>query len=367
MLPAIIRACEAGAHTILVPAADLPEAIHAPHGTSVLGASSLAAAVAWLRGTGAPPERSHRQPYTAAPPPGPDLAEATASPRARRSLEIAAAGGHSLLLVGQDGGGASALARYLPGLLPDLTHEEVLEVAAIRLAAGIHDPHPHPVITRPFRAPSDEVAPEAFTGGGRDLRPGELTLAHHGVLFLDELPLYRRSVMDTLRQPLQHGWVQVRHGRHTLRLPARFLLAASGTPWEGMAHPLGPHARRMDLAVDVGPTRAKAAGSRESSAVVCARVTAARRRQLDRGETLNAHLPVEPLIAHFPRSSQAWHTASDTAFGKPNHTIGHLHSLLRVARTIADLEGNKNVEVVHVLEAAGFLPDLTPTPTARSG
>lgn len=178
----------------------------------------------------------------------PDLRDVMGQENVKRALEIAAAGGHNLLLIGSPGAGKSMLAKRLPSILPDLTSREALETSGIWSVAGLADPA-HPLLTRrPFRSPHHTASATALTGGGPALRPGEMSLAHNGVLFLDELPEFRRDVLEAMRQPLEEGAVTVARASGTLHLPARFQLICAMNPcrcgWRGHPHPplhlLGP-------------------------------------------------------------------------------------------------------------------------------
>jgi magnesium chelatase family protein len=223
---------QAGA-TLILPAASASHAAHVP-GLEVLSAGTLAEVVAHLCGD-KPLPRAVPTPWPAAPD-APCLSEVRGQGGARRALELAAAGGHSLLMVGPPGAGKSMLAHRLPGLLPPLSLIEALEVSAIGgLATGGASFSLQP----PFRAPHHCATAPALVGGGAKPRPGEISLAHHGVLFLDELPEFDRRALEALREPLETGWVAIARAAHTLRYPARFQLIAAMNPcpcgWRG--HP----------------------------------------------------------------------------------------------------------------------------------
>jgi magnesium chelatase family protein len=225
VLPMMMLARRLGLEDAIVPRANAAEAA-AVGGLRVWGARSLPEAVDFAAGQGQPPPLPPAAP--GAEEPSPDMADVRGQPLARRALEIAAAGGHNLLLAGPPGSGKTMLARRLPGLLPPLEVDEALEATAIHSAWGAR--LERLMTRRPFRAPHHTISDAALVGGGSQPRPGEISLAHHGVLFLDELPEFRRSVLETLRQPLEDGRVSIARVRGTLQLPARFQLVAAMNP-----------------------------------------------------------------------------------------------------------------------------------------
>ena len=228
VLPMALAARDAGVKELYVPAENAAEATLAD-GLTVYGVPDVGALARHLRG------EDRLSPATAWVPEadeaaGPDLRDVMGQENARRALEIAAAGGHNLLLIGSPGAGKSMLAKRLPSILPDMSREEALEVSGIWSVAGLADPK-HPLLTRrPFRAPHHTASAAALAGGGPLLRPGEISLAHNGVLFLDELPEFHRDVLETLRQPLEDGTVTVARSGGTLHLPARFQLVCAMNP-----------------------------------------------------------------------------------------------------------------------------------------
>jgi len=378
VLPAAFRAATSG-RGILCPAACGGEAAWAD-GVEVLAPPSLLALINHLRGQQilTPPE-----PHLGLEPVGgPDLADIKGQETAKRALEIAAAGGHNLLMIGPPGSGKSMLAARLPGLLPPLAPEEALEVAMINSLAGL--------LTeqglqrrRPFRDPHHSATPAALVGGGPRSRPGEISLAHRGVLFLDELPEFPRAALEALRQPLETGRAVIARARGHVSYPARVQLVAAMNPcrcgqpddpafacgrapkclldYQGKLS--GPLLDRIDLHVDV-PALSAADLSRpppgESTAQVAARVQAARQRQLQRfaalkadGVRCNAEAdgPVLTAIATPDAEGQKLLTQ---AADKLRLSARGWHRVLRVARTLADLAGVEGIGRPHIAEALAY-------------
>ena len=374
-----LAARDAGRTEVFVPEANAGEAAFAA-GVTVYPAGSLRAVLGHLSGrerlTPCPPPAR-----PAAAPDGPDFQHVLGQAGVKRALEIAAAGGHNVLLCGVPGSGKSLAARCFPSILPPMEDEERLEVIRVWSALGLGAEAAR-MAGRPFRSPHHTVSPAAMTGGGSAgrLRPGEISLAHRGVLFLDELPEFRTDVLETLRQPMEDGMVTVSRVAGKVTYPAAFQLLAAMNPckcgWYGtprctcspeavrryLRRLSGPLIDRIDLQVQVQPVQYEALAARgktreEGSDAIRSRVLAARARQQTRyagsGVTCNAGLPIDRIAEACPLSDEA-QAMLEAAFARLGMTARTYDRLLRVARTVADLDGADTIEAAHVAEAIQY-------------
>jgi magnesium chelatase family protein len=379
VLPAAIAA-NAMARGLICPAACGPEAAWASRDMPILAPRSLIAIANHFRGT----QVLSRPEPGIADPPGtfPDLADIKGQETAKRALEVAAAGGHHMLMVGPPGAGKSMLAARLPSILPPLSPAELLEVSMIASIAGTLD-NGRLTARRPFRAPHHSASMASMVGGGIRARPGEASLAHHGVLFLDEMPEFAPQVLDSLRQPLESGETLIVRANYRVSFPSRFQLVGAMNPCRcGMAgepgHTCrrgprcaadyqarlsGPLIDRIDIRIEVPAVTAAdliLPSPAEASAAVAARVAAARRIQRERyaalamaGVTCNAQCapsaietvaaPDQPAMALLRQAAEALRLSAR----------GY-HRILKVARTLADLDGADRVGRIHLAEALSY-------------
>ncbi len=371
VLPAALAAARAG-RKLIVPAGNGAEAALA-RDVQAHTARTLLEVCAMLNG-------ARELPRAEAPPPQasaiPDMADVRGQAHARRALEVAAAGNHHILLVGTPGCGKTLLASRLPGLLPEASEAEALETAAIASVSG-RGLDPARWRQRPYRAPHHTASAVALVGGGADPRPGEISLSHNGVLFLDELPEWDRRALEVLREPLESGAVTVSRAARSSEFPARFQLVAAMNPcpcgWAGdpcgrcrcnpeairryRARISGPLLDRIDLHVEVPrlpPQELRPdAPAGESSAAIRVRVERARAVQQARAGKVNAQLSQSETMT-VCRLQAKDQSLLETAIERLQLSARSMHRILRVARTIADLDGAESIATAHLTEALGY-------------
>lgn len=378
-LPLVLGAQQFGLRRVFLPQANAAEGALV-RGIEVYGISHVKELLNWYqKGTALTPA-VHSEPMPGERLPYLDFSDVKGQSGAKRALEVAAAGGHNLLMIGSPGAGKSMLAKRIPSILPEMTFEESIETTKIHSVAGLLPEGDALITQRPFRAPHHTISPVGLSGGGSIPRPGEISLAHNGVLFLDELPEFSRDAMEVLRQPIEDGQVTISRVAGTLTYPCSMMVVAAMNPCPCgyFGHPSrecscsagavsrylsrvsGPLLDRLDLHVEVAPVEYQnlvSAQQEESSSAIRLRVNQARKLQQERyrsiGISCNAKLPA-PAVNKFCPMDDSASALLSRAFETMGLSARAYDRILKVSRTIADLDGAEVISRRHIAEAVQY-------------
>ena len=379
MLPLLISAKESGYKKFIIPKGNLAEASYI-EGMEIYALDTLGEVVSHLKNERVAEPIKMLEWENTENGDAEDFSRVKGQRRAKRAMEIAVAGGHNIMMVGAPGSGKTMLARCVPSILPDLTFAEALEITKIHSVAGTLDKNKGVITARPFRAPHHTASAVSLTGGGRNSKPGEISLAHYGVLFLDEMPEYPRSILETLRQPLEDGTITVARANQTVEYPASFMMIASMNPCpcgnygsrdlectcsmsqidKYLKKLSGPLLDRIDLKIDVDRVEfldLRSETKEETSEEVRARVNKARAIQCERFKNDRIFTNAKMSSSHLKKYCEI-DTETESylkfAFERFKLSARGYTRILKVARTIADLDGSENILREHILEAISY-------------